>query len=133
MDIKSLIIKYFINLVVITLAVFGAGLILFYGVPGLFDERLFLFIPYFFILSFLFHQYVLKSSAKNFKKFVPRFIGATTIKLMIYLITLLIVVLTIPEAAASIAIGFFVLYLIYTFFEVLLFLKQMKILNQHQK
>ncbi|HKK11144.1 MAG TPA: hypothetical protein VJ939_09915 [Bacteroidales bacterium] len=84
-----------------------------------------LLIPYFIIISAIVHYYLLKSSEKgNPRKFVTRFMGTTTIKLMIYLATMLVYVLLNRESALQFVIAFFVFYLVYTIFEVVLFLKQ---------
>jgi len=84
------------------------------------------FLIYFFIISFSFHYVLLKASEKDIKKFIPYFMGANGIKLMIYLFTLLIVVLIDRAEAIPFIIGFFALYLIYTIFEVITFLRQSK-------
>ncbi|MGM0567181.1 MAG: hypothetical protein ACQESX_10525 [Bacteroidota bacterium] len=86
-----------------------------------------LIIPYFIIVSGGLHYYLLKTTAKGeARKFVTRFMGTVTFKLLLYLATLLVYVLVFRDTALRFVIAFFVFYLIYTTFEVVAFLKQNK-------
>ena len=86
-----------------------------------------LIIPYFIIISGGLHYYLLKTTAKGeARKFVTRFMGTVTFKLLFYLATLLVYVLVFSETALRFVIAFFVFYLVYTTFEVVSFLKQNK-------
>ena len=86
-----------------------------------------LIIPYFVLISAVFHRYLLQSTGKgSARKFVTRFMGGTTAKLLIYMATLLVFTLLNKEEALNFVITFFIVYIIYTFFEVNSFLKQSK-------
>jgi len=84
------------------------------------------FIPYFLIISLGFHYYLLTSATKDVRKFIPRFMGSTGVKLAIYLGTLLVMALTTSHDPVPFIIGFFILYLFYTIFEIVNFLHQSK-------
>ena len=62
---------------------------------------------------------LLKSIEKNFSKFMANFMSATFIKLIIYVSVLLLFVFTNPINARMFVVEYFLLYLIYTVFEVL--------------
>ncbi|MCF8309579.1 MAG: hypothetical protein K9I68_11275 [Bacteroidales bacterium] len=121
---KKLLIQYLKNILLLTgiIALLAWGLYSF--LPSIFSPLLFWFIPYFLIISLAFHYYLLKASAKDTKKFIPHFMGSTGIKLMIYLGTLTLTALMIENDPAPFIVGFFVLYLFYTIFEIKVFLQQ---------
>lgn len=123
---KQLFASYLKSLLILT-AVIGlliGGIYLL--TPQLLSPLLPWFVPYFFIISLAFHYYILTAVQKNIKKFIPRFMGSNAIKLMIYLTTILIIALTGNNSPVAFVIGFFILYLFYTIFEVVVFLKQSK-------
>ncbi len=119
--------QYLIKLGWISLASLVLMAIAWFVIPGyvILDQAL--IIPYFIIISGGLHYYLLKSTAKGeARKFVTRFMGTVTFKLLLYLATLLVYVLVFRETALRFVIAFFVFYLIYTTFEVIAFLKQNK-------
>jgi|AntRauTorcE11897_2_1112592.scaffolds.fasta_scaffold26075_3 L-asparagine transporter-like permease len=116
----------------IKLGLLSAGALMLYGIALLLlpeyviiDQAL--IIPYFIIVSGGVHYYLLKSRAQgNARKFVTRFMGTTTFKLLLYMATLLVYVLVFRDTALKFVIAFFIYYLMYTSFEVVVFLKQSK-------
>jgi hypothetical protein len=87
----------------------------------------FLFLPFlFFIITLALHYYLIKSSHKEIIKFTPRFIGATGIKMMIYFILIAVYLLIDRHQAASFLICFLICYFLYTAFELIAVLKNLK-------
>lgn len=123
---KNLFHRYLKNLVILTVVVGVLTGGIYMITPNLISPILPWFIPYFFIISLAFHYYLLKAAQKDSKKFIPRFMGSNGFKLMIYLITILVLALTIESNPVPFVMGFFILYLFYTVFEVVIFLRQSK-------
>jgi hypothetical protein len=80
----------------------------------------------FFIITAIVHYVLLRISALNPRKFVGYFMLATTLKLMIYLIVIFVYVFFEKTGILSFILAFFILYIIYTVFEVVTILKQTK-------
>ena len=119
--------QYLLKLVWISLAALALMGVAWLLIPEYVILDQVLIIPYFIIISGGLHYYLLKSTAKGeARKFVTRFMGTVTFKLLFYLATLLVYVLLFRETALKFVIAFFVFYLIYTTFEVVAFLKQNK-------
>ncbi|MEA3505141.1 MAG: hypothetical protein U9R32_08090 [Bacteroidota bacterium] len=121
--------KYIINISIITVITSLIMFLINYTNPEFIHPFLPYFIIYFFSISLGFHYMLLKASEKDVKKFIPRFMGANALKLMIYLFTMLGVVLIDKATALPFLVGFFILYIIYTIFEVITFLNQSKKYN----
>jgi len=78
------------------------------------------------ILSALFHYSVIQVKEKGVTKFSSRFMMVSGVKMIIYLVLIVSYVFSHPENATSFLISFFVLYLIYTVFEVILIVRYLK-------
>ena len=78
------------------------------------------------ILTGALHYSNIRASAQNASKFASGFLLATGIKMMIYLILITSYVLLNPEKASVFLISFFILYILYTIFEVLSILKHIR-------
>jgi hypothetical protein len=87
-------------------------------------------LPYLFLLFYvigaLVHFVLLRITALNPRKFVSYFMLATFFKLMNYLIVILVYVLYVKEGILPFILSFFILYIIYTVFEVVTILAQTK-------
>jgi hypothetical protein len=87
-------------------------------------------IPYllvlFFIVTAVVHYILLRITVLNPRKFVGYFMLATFLKLLNYLVVIFVYVLTVKEGILSFVLSFFVLYIIYTTFEVITILAQTK-------
>ena len=67
-----------------------------------------------------FHYSVLQVSEKETSKFSSKFMMVSGIKMIIYLVIIVFYAFSFPEKAKIFLISFFVLYLLYTVFEVIL-------------
>jgi hypothetical protein len=87
-------------------------------------------LPYLFLLFYLtgalVHYILLRITSMNPRKFVSYFMLATFFKLMNYLIVILVYTIYVKEGILPFILTFFVLYIIYTVFEVATILKQTK-------
>lgn len=90
---------------------------------------LFPLIYFFAVTTFFLHFFLYKMSRGNPKRFISYFMGATGIKLFLYMTVLLIFVFTFPEHAVGFISEFFVLYVLFTIYEVYFTLK----LNHRQE
>ena len=117
--------RFFIRLIILTLALFGIAWIMDFMLPEHAISRAY---PYILILFFLVtasvHFVLLRISALKPQKFVTSFMLATLVKLVIYLIVVLVYVFSYHSDILSFILTFFVLYLIYTAFEVIFLLSQ---------
>jgi len=87
----------------------------------------FLFIPFlFFIINVALHYYLIRSSEKVMIKFTPRFIGATGVKMLIYVILIVIYLLIDRQHAVSFLICFLICYFLYTAIEIISVLGYLK-------
>jgi hypothetical protein len=113
----------FLFTVVITLIGF---LVLKYLDPGYYFTG-FLFMPLLlFIITLGVHRYLIMASLKNKRKFTYRFMGATGLKMFVYLALIVVYLLLDREHAVPFLICFLILYVLYSLFEVLAVLKYLK-------
>jgi hypothetical protein len=80
------------------------------------NPHFWLILVYYTFFTVLIHFWLLKNTDP--KKFIMRFMGITGIKLFINLIVILIYGLTKREGAITFALGFFMIYFVFTFFEI---------------
>lgn len=78
----------------------------------------------FIIVSSVVHYFLLRSAAYSGRRFVSYFMAATFLKLFLYLIIIILYAFLIKENVVSFILTFFILYLLYTTFEVVMILKQ---------
>ncbi len=113
----------FLTTVIIT----AAGWILFKTyLPDRYFKGFLLFPFIFFSITIALHYYLIRSSHKEIIKFTPRFIGATGIKMLIYVILIVIYLLFNRNQAVSFLICFLICYFIYTAIEIISVLKYLK-------
>ena len=87
----------------------------------------FLFMPLLlFVITLGVHRYLIFASKADNMKFTYRFMGATGLKMFVYLILIVIYLLLEREHAVPFLICFLILYVIYSLFEVLAVLKYLK-------
>ena len=77
-------------------------------------------------LTAIFHYSVIQIHTGETSKFTTRFMMVTAVKMMIYLVSLVIYVFSFPEKAVNFLISFFILYILYTFFEVYVIVRYLK-------
>lgn len=115
---------------VYALAIFTAilgiiALILQYTLPeNMLPASLPLLFLLFIIVSSVVHYFLLRSAAYSGRRFVSYFMAATFLKLFLYLIIIILYAFLIKENVVSFILTFFILYLLYTTFEVVMILKQ---------
>jgi len=80
----------------------------------------------FYVITAIVHYVLLRITALNPRKFVGYFMLATSLKLMNYLIVVVVYVFYVKEGILSFILTFFILYIIYTIFEVATILVQTK-------
>jgi len=81
-------------------------------------------LPVFFMaVTYLIHQGFVKAIGLRPQQFVTRFMLITTIKLISFMVLLLIYALMFKEDAIQFLISFFVMYVIYSAFEVIAVMK----------
>lgn len=76
-------------------------------------------LPFFFALTLISHYLQIKSSEKSFARFTSNYMLVTSVKLMTLLIVLLVYVLLNRNDAIPFIISFFILYILYSVFEVI--------------
>ena len=72
------------------------------------------------VFTAVFHLSILQVSDKNSAKFTSKFMMVSGIKMIIYLALIVFYAFSFPDKAKIFLISFFILYMLYTIFEVLL-------------
>lgn len=124
---RNKFIKFLINQLILTAAVYLIGFVLF---KFFLTEHFFPFLAYlplfFYLLNSGLHIAILKISGKNMKAFTSRFMGIFGVKIIVLLIFIVLYSYFNPSQAVSFLITFFILYVIYTAFEVIVVLRYLK-------
>jgi hypothetical protein len=81
---------------------------------------------YFILITVIFHYGLLRSSQGNPQAFVRYYMGATTLKLFIHVIVILMYSLFHKEQAVHFIVTFLVIYILYTAFEAVLAVKKFR-------
>jgi hypothetical protein len=126
-DLNKFIVHLFVFSALLGFIAFGLSYIL---PANYFSPVLPLLFPFFFSMTIIVFNYLLKSREKKFSQFVNRFMLTTFIKLMAYLAVLLAYVFTHKSDAVPFILSFFILYVAYTVFEVV---KMLKLSNRGKK
>jgi hypothetical protein len=118
---------FIIRLTILSLALGLIAFILSHFLPaGMISPAL----PYLFLLFYLIgalvHYILLRITSLNPRKFVSYFMLATFFKLMTYLIIIIVYTFYVKEGILAFILSFFILYIIYTVFEVATILAQIK-------
>jgi len=116
--------KFIIRLIVLSLILGTIAYGLTFFLPKTyFSPALPFLFPFFFSATLILFYFLLKSAEKKFASFVNRFMLATFLKLLVYITFLLVYVFTRKEDAIPFIFSFFILYVVYTVFEVIAILK----------
>jgi len=119
--------KYIIQVLIITAIILAVGYILFFTVLEPYRFRLFPAIPLFFgFVSLALFLFLTRKAKTNINRFIPNFMAATGIKLLIYILFLCLLLLFDRPRAISILISFIIIYLVFTFQEVVSVLNYLK-------
>lgn len=120
---KVSLIRYSRALLFFSLILFGLMLIGRNYFNQYISVRLPLVILLFTLISFLVYYVLLKSTFQRFAAFSRNFMLITAIKLFLYLAILVVYALLIPADAVNFIVGFFILYIGYSAFEVVWLLR----------
>ncbi len=85
---------------------------------------------FFFVISGLILNFLGKSLDRDARKFIPRFMGTITFKLLFYLGVMVVYALLNKEDAIRFVLAFAAYYLIYTVFDIILVLKHLQSPNK---
>jgi hypothetical protein len=91
--------------------------------PVLVSDYLIFIVPFFFLMTLLTRIFINRITTKDPKKSLTLYLGASGIKLFLYLIVLITYGLLNKDDAPAFFISFFFFYLVYTFIEIKLELK----------
>lgn len=129
---KKLFIRFLIIILLLSISLILIEQVVLNVNPSLISATFPWLVLLFLTTSSIFHYVILKSAQENARKFVNTFLISTTLKLLIYLSTLLIVIYMFDVVNRTFILNFAVIYLLYTTSEVLIILKQLKKLNSNK-
>jgi len=111
--------RFIFQVLIITGLFILAGYSLFYTFLSQYRFGAFIIIPLFFCtLSILVHFFLIRRARRNLNRFVPAFLGATGVKLAVYLMFLVPMLLLNRPHIVSILVCFLTMYVAYTIHEV---------------
>ncbi|MBC8315471.1 MAG: hypothetical protein ISR57_03740 [Bacteroidales bacterium] len=115
---KTPYIAFLKNLLIFSLVIVVICIGLSYLLPeSYFSPVLPFLFPFYIATTLISYHFMLKSLHRRFSKFVNRFMAATAIKLLWYLMVMVLYILFFTFDAIPFAINFFIFYLCYTVFE----------------
>jgi len=119
--------KFIIRGIIISLILFIAGFFLFITIlKEYFSFSFPVLLVLIFLITVLFHRYLISSAGETNRKFPSKFLGATGIKMGLYMILIIIYVVLDRENAAPFLLVFMIIYIIFTVFEVVSVLNYLK-------
>lgn len=119
--------KFIFSEIIFTVIVAAIALLLFKTVLSAFYLPVFWFlIGIIALLTAIFHYSIIQIQDEGASKFANRFMMVSGIKMMIYLAIITSYSFLFPEKAKVFLITFFILYILYTFFEISLILRYLK-------
>ncbi len=120
--------KFIIRGIIISLILFIAGFFLFITIlKEYFSFSFPVLLVVIFLVTVLFHRYLIRSAGESNRKFPAKFLGATGIKMGLYMILIIIYVVLDRENAVPFLLVFMIIYVIFTVFEVISVLDYIKI------
>ena len=120
--------KFIIRGIIISLILIIAGFFLFMTVLKEFFSFSFpVLLLVIFLITVLFHRYLISTVEGTNRKFPAKFLGATGIKMGIYMILIILYVVFDHENAVPFLLVFMIIYIIFTIFEVVSVLGYLKI------
>lgn len=119
--------KFIIKEAILTLTIIIVGFLLFSTVlKSYYLPVYFIILALVSVLSLVFYQRLHRIENAKSSTFISGFMLISGIKIMIYLIFIVTYVFLYKENAVKFLIVFFILYIIYTFFDIYILLKKMK-------
>jgi len=105
--------------IIISLIIFLAGFFLFITIlKEYFSFSFPVLLLVIFLITVLFHRYLIRSAGESNRKFPVKFLGATGIKMGFYMILIIIYVVFDRENAVPFLLVFMIIYLTFTIFEI---------------
>lgn len=120
---KELLSRFSKNLIILTGILSVAGGALFFLLPSVITPALPWLILFFLFSTFLIFYMLLKASSGKFNRFTNLFMIVTVVKLLLLLGIITVYLFINKDDAIRFAVSIFILYLIYSAFEVLWLLK----------
>lgn len=119
--------KFLLQQLYVTLVVYILGFIAFrYLFPAHYDS-FFIYLPLIlYVVMAVFHGSLLAASRLPVKKFSTRFLAVLVVKILIFLIFIITFSYFNPQIAVPFLISFFILYVIYTAFEIVSLLRYLR-------
>ncbi|HDJ33528.1 MAG TPA: hypothetical protein ENF21_05455 [Bacteroidetes bacterium] len=119
--------SYLMYLLGMTFFVLAAGLLLTEKIfPVIHLPELIPMVFFFALATLLFHLYLLRVIRHNLQRFTLRFMVATGVKMLFYMIMAGLYLLLEPHRAIPFLIAFFLLYLLFTVFEISILVRSMR-------
>ena len=113
----------YIKKILILTAILALGMaIAFFVIPGKISIALPFLLAFFLGISILSYKILQKKARTEPRKFISGFLAHTMIRMLIYLFIILTYSFIYRSDAVNFIIGFFILYTIFTFFEVMQFI-----------
>jgi hypothetical protein len=114
--------KFFLSILLFSLALAVIGFAL-SKMTDIVRPHIFTILLYFFIVTIIFHIGLVKSIKGRPQQFVRYFMGATTLKLFVHVIAVVIFALMNKAEAINFTLSFFVVYILFSVYEIRLALK----------
>lgn len=119
--------SYLTYLLGMTLIVLAAGLLITEKIfPDIHLPELIPMVFFFALATLLFHLYLLRVIRRNIQRFTLRFMLATGVKMLFYMIMAGLYLLLEPHRAIPFLLAFFLLYLLYTVFEMSILIRTIR-------
>jgi hypothetical protein len=121
--------NFLLYLGIYTSVIIMAGFFLFQYFPEKQPVHIYYLYLFFFVITALSHYLLLSSTSKRQQRFPAYFMGVTAFKLFTSMALIIVYALMYPPEAKKFLVGFFILYVLYTAFEIIHLLKYLR----HQK
>jgi hypothetical protein len=120
---KNLYVKFLLNTFLFSAAIGLIGFALSQWISQIIFSQVLIILLYFFTLTILFHFGMMNSMKGRPQQFIRFFMGATTLKLLVHIAVVVIYSLVNRPDAINFILTFFVVYILFTAFEVRLALQ----------
>jgi hypothetical protein len=125
--------EFLLKQLYVTIGVYVLGFIAFsYMFPAKYHSFLAFLPVIFYIVMAVFHATLVGASNLPVKKFSSRFLAVLGAKIFLFLIFIITYSYFNPQVAVPFLISFFILYIIYTVFEIVTLLRQLRAKKQNQ-
>jgi len=120
--------KFLLQQLYVTIVVYILGFVAFKYIFPSYYVPFFIFLPViFYVVMAVFHGTLITAASRlPVKKFSSRFLGVLGAKIFMFLIFIITYSYFNPQIAVPFLISFFILYVIYTFFEIMILLHYLR-------